>query len=366
MTALRTDPAPARAGPAGGGGSRRRAWVLAVLAAGAVAAFAAALCLGSVPVPLGRTLRVLAGAGADPRTEVIVTTVRLPRATTAAVAGAALGVAGLQMQALFRNALADPYVLGVSSGASLGVALVVAGAGTPAASGFAAGLAGAGRVGMVAAATLGAAAVLAVVLVLARWVRQAVTLLIVGVMVGYGMTAMVSVLLVYTEPQRAQQFVSWGLGSFAGTTWPDLRVFVPAAGIGLLAGLASAKALNALLLGEDYARSMGLRVRRVRIVSLLGASLLAGTVTAFCGPVAFLGIAVPHLARSALGTSDHRLLLPATVLLGAAAALVCSIATQLPGAGSVLPLNAVTSLLGAPVVIGVLLRARRGSTGIAL
>ncbi|PRY02145.1 FecCD family ABC transporter permease [Allonocardiopsis opalescens] len=331
-----------------------------------VAVFLAALCLGSTPLPVDQAVRALFGLPvAEPRAEAVMWSVRLPRALTAVLAGAALGMAGLQMQTLFRNPLAEPYILGVSAGASLGVALVVTGAGGVAVGGFTAGLAGLGRTGIVVAASLGAALVLAIVLVLSRWVRSVVTLLVIGVMVGSGVTSVISVLLVYTNPQAAQQFINWGLGTFAATTWLDLRLFAPVALAALLLALAGVKSLNALLLGENYARTMGVRVRRTRMLTMASAALLAGSVTAFCGPVAFLGLAVPHLARIASGTADHRVLAPATVLLGAAAALLCGIAAQAPETG-ILPLNAVTALLGAPIVIVVLVRSRGALRGAAL
>ncbi|WP_323375607.1 FecCD family ABC transporter permease [Streptomyces alkaliterrae] len=355
-------PATARAPVSG---RRRRVAVVTVLAVGTAVLFVLTIAVGSHPVPLTDVVRVLAGSEAvDPRWEVIVHEVRLPRALTAAVVGAALAVAGAQMQTLFRNALADPFSLGVSSGASLGVAAVVVTAGGTA-GGFTGDLAGLGRLGVVLAASLGAGAVLALVLVLSRWVRSAVTLLVIGVMIGSAATAVVSVLLVYAQPERAQQFVVWGLGSFSATTWPDLAVMLPVLGVGLVAALLSTKRLNALLLGEDYARTMGLNVRRSRDLALFGTSLLAGAATAFCGPVAFLGLAVPHLTRVALGTSDHRVLVPTCMLAGAFLALSCALLSQPPGTDAVLPLNAITSLFGAPVVIAFLVRSRRGLQGVA-
>ncbi|MCV7257982.1 FecCD family ABC transporter permease [Mycobacterium shimoidei] len=327
--------------------------VLTALAAGVVVLAALGLALGPVRVPLHDTVRVLVGAQpSDPRWQVIVHSMRLPRVLTAIAVGAGLGVAGLQMQTLFRNPLADPYVLGVSSGASLGVAVVVIGTGA----GFSSALPG----GVVLAAALGAAAVLAIVLVLARWVRSAVTLLLIGVMVGAASTAIVSVLLVYADPQRVSQYLLWGLGSFAGTGWADLRLLLPVVAAGVIVSALTVRPLNALLLGENYARTMGVHVRRVRLITVASASLLAGATTAFCGPIAFLGLAVPHLTRLALGTSDHRWVLPGVVLMGAAAALGCGVLSQLPGSGAVLPVNAVTALLGAPIVVIVLLRSRRG------
>lgn len=331
----------------------RAAAVLIALAGGVVLLALLGLALGPVRVPLADTVRVLVGAApSDPRWQVIVADLRVPRALTAIAAGAGLGVAGLQMQTLFRNTLADPYVLGVSSGASLGVAVVVMATGT----GFTAG----GRAGVVVAAALGAALVLGVVLLLARRVRSATTLLLIGVMVGAAGSAIVSVLLVYAQPQRVQQYLLWGLGSFAGTGWADLRLLVPLVVAGLAACALTVRPLNALLLGEGYARTMGIDVRRVRVITVASGSLLAGATTAFCGPIAFLGLAVPHLSRLALGTSDHRMVLPGAVLMGAAVALGCGIVSQVPGSDAVLPVNAVTALIGAPIVVAVLLRSRRG------
>ncbi len=223
------------------------------------------MTVGSVTVPLGETLRVLLGQDAqNPRWGMVIRDLRLPRTLTAITVGAALGIAGLQMQTLFRNALADPYILGASSGASLGVALVVV-AGGGGASGFTANLAGLGRTGVVIAAALGAAAVLMMIVVLSRWVRSAVTLLLIGVMLGSATTAVVSVLLVYADPQRAQQFLVWGLGSFTATTWSDLKLLVPVVVAGIVIALLTVRALNALLLGEGYARSMGIDIRVVRL-----------------------------------------------------------------------------------------------------
>lgn len=337
----------------------RTAVVLAALVAGVAALAVLGLAVGPVRVPLADTMRVLIGAEAsDPRWQVIVATMRLPRVLTALAAGVGLGVAGLQMQTLFRNPLAEPYVLGVSSGASLGVALVVVGAGSGTA--FTAGLGATGRAAVVLAAALGAAAVLAAVLVLSRWVRAAATLLLIGVMVGLASAAVVSVLLVYADPQRVQQYLLWGLGSFAGTGWADLKLLLPLVAAGLAAAALTIRALNALLLGEGYAATMGVDVRRARLITVASAALLAGVTTAFCGPIAFLGLAVPHLSRLALGTSDHRVLLPGVVLMGGAVALGCGIVSQVPGSDAVLPINAVTALIGAPIVIAVLLRSRRG------
>jgi iron complex transport system permease protein len=339
----------------------RGAGSLLALGAAAAALFVLAVALGPVPVPLWDTARVLVGAEpADPRWTVVIGSFRIARAGTAVLAGAGLGVAGLLMQTLFRNALADPYVLGVSAGASLGVALFLAATTTAVAGAtFGAGLVGLGRIGAVGSAAAGAAAVLGLVLVLARRVRSAVTLLIVGVMVGAVAAAVVSLVLVWSDPLTAQQYLLWGLGSVDATTGADLPILATVVAVGLvLAGLCAAP-LTAFLLGEDYARSMGVDVRAVRLAVLVAAALLAGGITAYCGPVAFVGIAVPHLARLVAGTSDHRLLLPVTALVGVVTLLACTIVAHPPGAELVVPLNVVTSLVGGPVVIAVLLRSSR-------
>ncbi|MBN8639521.1 MAG: iron ABC transporter permease [Anaerolineae bacterium] len=337
--------------------SRRRAALIA-LAVGLAAAFAASLALGSVSIPLGDILTILRGGeGARASWTTIVMEFRLPKALTAALAGTALSVSGLLMQTLFRNPLADPYVLGISSGASLGVALVVLATASAGVSLFS-GLTFVGDVGLITAASLGAALVLAVVAVIARRVRHTMTLLIIGLMVGYMTGSLVSILMHFSIPDRIQTYVNWTFGTFGGVTWSQMPLFAVAILIGLVTAGMVAKPLNAFLLGETYARSMGVDVRRARWAILAAASLLAGAVTAFCGPIGFLGVAVPHLCRILLGTSDHRYLMPATALLGAALALVADVIAQVPGAQVVLPLNAITALIGAPVVVWVILARR--------
>ncbi|OQQ31889.1 iron ABC transporter [Prescottella equi] len=340
----------------------RTAATVTALAAFVVAATILAVSVGSVTIPFGTTARYLfTGDAGSERWTTLIADIRLPRVVTAACAGAALAVAGLLMQTLFANPLADPYILGVSSGASLGVALVVLGSGTGA--GVFAAVAGTGRLGVAAAAAIGALAVLLLVLAISRWIRSVVTLLIVGVMVGSVTSAIVSLLVAFSQPAQMQQFVLWSLGSYAGASWSDLRVLVPAVLVGVVFAATLVRPLNAMLLGEDYAHSMGVHLIRTRTIAITASALLAGAVTAFCGPIAFLGIAVPHLARLALGTSDHRILLPGVVLMGAGVSLLCSVVAQLPGRDGVLPLNVVTALVGAPVVILVLLRSRRAQAG---
>lgn len=321
-----------------------------------VAACAVALSVGSIRVPLDQVVDAVLGLPtSDPRWHVIVVDLRLPAVITAMSVGAALSVAGLQMQTLFRNPLAEPYILGASSGASLGVAVVVL-AGGSIGSTFVGGLASMGRFGVVAAGALGSAAVLGLVLVLSRWVRNAVTLLLVGVMTGSITAAVVSLLVAYADPAVVQIFLLWGMGSFSATSWQDLAVVLPVLTAGLLVAWAGVRSLNALLLGEGYAASMGIDVRRARIGILASAALLTGAATAYCGPIGFLGLVVPHLCRAALGTANHRVLIPGVCLMGALVAVVCGMAASLPGHDGTLPLNAVTAVIGAPIVIAVLIR----------
>lgn len=334
------------------------AWTLLLLLP--IVAFVLELCLGSVMIPPRGVWDVLTGREGVPEGwREIVLLFRLPRAVTAMLAGAALGMAGLEMQTLFRNPLADPFVLGISSGASLGVALVVLVAWG---FGFRFVLEKRGLLGnasVVMAALVGSMVVLSAVMAIARKVESSITLLIVGLMFGYISSALVNVLLQFSQEHQMQTFIAWTFGSFGGVTWNQLLVFTPSicAGLGLARMLA--KSLNAFLLGEGYARSMGVNVRHTRIWIIIGASLLAATVTAYCGPIGFLGIAIPHLCRLILKTSDHHDLVPAVIIMGAALALFADVLSQAPGTRIVLPLNAITSLIGAPVVIGVILRRRQ-------
>lgn len=331
-----------------------------------VALFLVTVAAGSVTIPLGDVARILAGAeAASPGWATIVTDIRLPRAVTATLAGAGLGVGGLLMQTLFRNPLADPFILGISAGASLGVALVVLVAGG-ATTTLVGGLGILGNVGVAGAAAAGAAAVTVTVLLVSRRMTSPATVLIVGLMFGYATTAVVSVLIYsgFGRFERIRAFIAWGFGSFGGTTWSQLQVLGPSVLVGLVVAALLTKQLNALLLGDRYAASMGLQVGRARVVIVLAASLLAGVVTAFCGPIAFIGVAVPHMARGLLRSSDHRLLMPTVMVVGGIVALAAGLVAQLPGQDATLPLNAVTSLVGAPVVVAILLRLRHASQAV--
>ncbi|MCW5695191.1 MAG: iron ABC transporter permease [Bauldia sp.] len=326
-----------------------------------VAVFLLSIGRGSVAIPVDQVVAILLGGEGDRASwSVIVMDVRIPRAITAALSGAALGVAGLQMQTLLRNPLADPFVLGISSGASLGVAVVVLGTGSTVGAVFGAGLGLTGDLAITAAAIIGALLVLIPVLAISARVRNPATVLVVGLMLGYGIQGFVSILSAGTSPELLQRWMFWSFGSFTGVTANKLPIFAPLIVLGIAVAFLTVRQLNVLLLSENYARSMGLNAGRMRIATLGGAAVLAGTVTAFCGPIAFLGVAIPHIARGVLGTSDHRLLVPGVVLIGAILAIAAQMIALLAGDG-VLPLNAVTALIGAPVVVAVLLRSRRGA-----
>ena len=321
-------------------------------------AFGLSLSLGSVHIPLAALFGILTGGEVSSAAwAIIVHTIRLPKAITAVLAGAALSVSGLQMQTLFRNPLADPFVLGISAGASLGVAIVVLTVGAVG-SALIAGLGFLGDLSLAVAAIMGAAAVLGCVLLVSRSVQSVMTLLILGLMFGYATGAFVSILIYFSVPEQIQSYILWTFGSFGSVTWRQMPVLISAIFVGLLLAFLCIKPLNALLLGENYARSMGLNVKRIRLWVLISASILAGATTAFCGPIAFLGLAVPHLCRSLLHTSDHRVLMPAVTCLGATLALLSDLIAHLPGSQFVLPLNAVTSLIGAPIVIWFILHRK--------
>jgi iron complex transport system permease protein len=305
------------------------------------------LSIGSVPIPLDQVLSILLGGDVSQSTwTTIVLQFRLPKTIAALLAGVALSSSGLQMQTLFRNPLAGPYVLGISSGASLGVALVLLLNGPLSGS--------AGALGVVGASFAGSALAMLLMIIAARYARNSVTLLILGLLFGYATAAIVDLLLHFSSPEKLQSYIRWTLGSFGGVTWSQVPIFVASVGIGWLLTLAMAKPLNLLLLDDAQAVSLGLSIGNLRSWAVISVSLLAGSVTAFCGPIAFLGVAVPHLARSLIGTSDHRILLPIVSLLGAILALVADILTQLPGR-QILPLNSVTALIGTPVILWVIL-----------
>jgi iron complex transport system permease protein len=346
----------AKANPTAAANSKRL--LLLLLATGLMLMLAVAV--GSVNIPIGEVLRGLLGQPTQTAAyQTIIVQFRLPRVLTALLAGAALAAGGLQMQTLFRNPLADPFVLGITSGASLGVAAVVLASVAGGAALFA-GLGSLGQAGLSVAAAVGAGLALAIVMAFAAYLRQNMALLILGLMFGYATGAIVSLLMYFSVPEQVQAYVRWTFGSFGGVSWRQLPFLAAPVIVGLLVALASAKELNALLLGERYAQSMGLAVGRTRLRIIFSTALLAGAVTAFCGPIGFLGLAVPHLGRALFRTSDHRVLLPACMLLGSIFAAAADLVAQMPGSSFVLPLNAVTALFGAPLVIAVIMRGRAG------
>lgn len=301
--------------------------------------FCVDLSVGAVNIPVADVWAALTGGDCPDATAFIVRNIRLIKAVVALLTGAALSVSGLQMQTLFRNPLAGPYVLGISSGASLGVALVV--------------LAGmSSSVGIAGAAWVGAAAVLIVIASVGHRIKDIMVILILGMMFSSGVGAVVQILQYLSEEESLKAFVIWTMGSLGDVTGTQLAVLAPAVVVGLILAVATIKPLNLLLFGEEYAVTMGLNLRRSRLLIFLSTTLLAGTVTAFCGPIGFIGLAMPHVARMLMRDSDHRVLIPATALAGGAVLLLCDIISKL----FTLPINAITALLGIPVVVWVVLR----------
>ena len=317
------------------------------------------LLLGSVPIPLRAICEMLLGSEEQPVVwQNILWKSRVPQALTALVAGAALSVSGLQMQTVFRNPLADPSVLGVSAGASLGVAFVVLLSG--ALGGVALSRLGyLGEIALSVAAILGSLSVLALIVFISTKVKGNVTLLIIGVMIGYVANAIIGVLKFFSVEEDIRAYVIWGLGSFARVSGDQMLLFVTLMTLLIPLSFLLIKTMNLLLLGSNYARNLGLNIHRARLLVILSAGILVAIVTAYCGPIMFIGLAVPHLARTLFRSSDHRVLMPATVLIGATLALACNLIARMPGFEGALPLNSVTALIGAPVVASVLFRKRK-------
>ena len=328
-----------------------------IIAAGALltaAAFCADIALGSVGISASEVLDTILGRQTDESISRIIMRFRLPKAVTALLAGAALGASGLQMQTLFRNPLAGPYVLGISSGATLGVAV------------FLLGIPMLGPdsqwvrdIGMAGAAWAGAACVFMMITAVSRRIKDIMVILILGMMFGSVAGAVVEILQYFSAESAVKSFVVWTMGSLGGVTAAQTKIMAPVIITGLAISLLTVKSLNLLLLGENYARSMGLDLSRSRTAILVSTTLLAGTVTAFCGPIGFLGLAVPHIARMILAQADHRVLMPASMLAGSLLMLLCDIASQLPASGVSIPINTVTALVGIPVIIAVIVRNRK-------
>ncbi|MDO6597021.1 iron ABC transporter permease [Oceanihabitans sp. 2_MG-2023] len=314
--------------------------------------FFANISLGSVSIPFKTIFESLTGTTDN----YIIQAYRLPKAFTAILVGSGLGISGLLMQTLFRNPLAGPFVLGITSGASLGVALIIMGASVFGGV-FATLLIS--KWSIVIAASLGSFLVLLIVLIVSAKVRDTMAILIIGLMFGSITAAIVSVLSYFSSAEQLQQYIFWGFGSLGNLSWQELGVFFIIYSFGILISILSIKGLNTLLLGENYAKSLGLNIKQSRLIIIIATSLLAGTITAFAGPIAFIGLAIPHLTRQIFNTANHKILLPAVFLFGAIIMLICDSIAQIPNSDYTLPINAITSLIGAPVVIWLLVRKRK-------
>lgn len=317
------------------------------------------LILGTISIPVGSVWHILLKAGEEPVIwQNIILKTRFPQTLTALVAGAGLAISGLQMQTLFRNPLAGPSELGISSGASLGVAFIILLSGSIAGTAMSK-LGFFGEVAVTVAAVIGAMAVMGIIIAISQRIRGNVVLLIIGVMIGYIATAIIGVLKFFSNEEDVRTYVVWGLGSFSKVSGNQVYTFVCIMAVLIPLSFLLIKTLNLMLLGDGYARNLGLNVKRARLSVITCACVLTAIVTAYCGPIVFLGLAVPHLCRTIFVTSDHRILMPAVTLTGASLALFCNLIARMPGFEGALPINSVTALIGAPIVISVLFGKRK-------
>ncbi len=332
-------------------------WKIGMMCALIVVLFLLNLLTGSVEIPVRDVLSILFGTGEQHNDiwRYIVMETRLPQAITATLCGSALAVSGLLLQTAFRNPLAGPSIFGISSGASLGVALVMLAMGGSLSAGL---FSVSGFVAILLAAFVGAMLVTAVIFFFSTLVRNSVMLLIIGVMVGYLSSSAITLLNFFATEEGVRSYMVWGMGNFGSVSMAHVPVFAVVTILGLLGAILLIKPLNALLLGEQYAENLGVNIRRTRNILLVVTGLLTAITTAYCGPIAFIGLAVPHIARLLLGTENHRLLLPSTILCGTVVALLCNFICYLPGESGIIPLNAVTPLVGAPVIIYVIAKHR--------
>ena len=336
---------------------QRTFWVFTALFFGFLILLITNISIGSVTIPFQDVYNSLTGGQASKSTwQYIIINYRLPKAITAILVGMGLSTSGLLMQTLFRNPLAGPYVLGLSSGASLGVAFVILGAGLlpPFLSSILL-----SSYGIVLASTMGCSLVLIAVLVVSKQLKDTMAILIVGLMFGSFTNAIVSTLTFFSTADQLQKFTFWSMGSLGNLSWQSIVILSIAIFIGLVLSFYTIKPLNALLLGENYARSLGLDFKKTRLLIIIATSILAGSVTAYAGPIAFIGLAVPHIAKLVFQTSNHFVLFWSCLLLGASILLVCDTVSQMPGYEITLPINAITSLFGAPIVIWLLVRKRK-------
>lgn len=329
---------------------KEKYWFFIPLLTGTIILFLVDLVWGSIHIPINELFSIITGKSADPISTEILLNFRLPKAITAVIAGASLSVAGLLMQTLFRNPLADPYILGVSSGAGLGVAITMMSAAILPAIWISSGW------GIIASAIIGAALVLLLVIAVSYKLHNSVSLLIVGIMFGTIASSIVSILQNFSNPDAIKLYVLWTFGSLSAVSWENLQLLIPIVLFGLLLAFVLHKRSDGLLLGENYARGLGINIRQTRIMIVIATGILAGSITAFTGPIAFVGVAVPHIARGIFKTASHKILIPASVLLGAVLILICDIITQIPV--YTLPINTVSALFGAPVIIWIILRRK--------
>ena len=314
------------------------------------------ISLGSVSIPIKEIFNSFLGTPTKESWHYIVLNYRLPKSFTAILAGAGLSVSGLLMQTLFRNPLAGPFVLGISSGASLGVAILILGVGFW--GGNMASLAFS-NMGITMAASLGAILVLAAVMLVARKLRNTMSILIIGLMFGSLTAAVISVLSYFSSAELLQQYIFWGFGNLGNLSWAEILLFSIVFTGAMIMAITIIKPLNSLLLGENYAQSLGINLKKTRNITLIATGLLTGVVTAFSGPIAFVGLAIPHVTKLVFKTSDHRVLIPAVAVIGATVMLIADTIAQLPNSAYTLPINAITSIFGAPIVIWLLVRKRK-------
>ncbi len=333
---------------------KRLTFIWVVLSVLLITLFILDVFIGSVNIPIKEVINAIFNLeSGHPEYLTIVLKFRVPKAITALFAGFALSVSGLQMQTIFRNPLAGPFVLGISAGASLGVAILVMGVSTYTV------ISQVGFIGnwlIVISAWLGSGLILSLILAISLRVKDIMTILILGIMFGSATSAIVSILQYFSNESMLKAFIVWTMGSLGGVSIEQLKVLIPSVIIGLVITFLSIKLLNAMLVGENYAKSMGLNVRLSRFLIFFSTSLLAGTITAFCGPIGFIGIAVPHIARIVFKTANHKILLPGSMLLGGIVLVLSDIISQIPGKENTLPINSITALVGIPIVIWVIIK----------
>jgi len=334
--------------------------LFAILGIGTVLLFILDIFFGSLLIPFKTILHAMSGTGnVNPEIKSIILDFRLPKAITAVMAGMALSISGLQMQTIFRNPLAGPYVLGISAGASLGVAILVLGFSSV----FTLGLFTiSGSWALVIVAWLGSALVLFLILAVSVRIKDILTILILGMLFGSASSAIVNILQYFSNESLLKSFVIWTMGSLGSVTSSQLNVLIPSVLVGLILSFFTVKSLDVMLLGEQYAKSMGLRVRNARFLVFTSTSILTGSITAFCGPIGFIGIVVPHIGRLLFKTARYKILIPSSLLLGSIVMLFSDIVSQMPGYDSTLPINSVTALVGIPVIIWIILKNRKFSS----